>query len=70
MSQKGIILKITPKGLENSLREKKDGNVYFGCKRRDKKISEGIKVCISHQGEIINDFVIPAKDKDIEEKHR
>ena len=49
--------------MESSDRTSKDGFVYFGCKKHNSK----------HQGgkrEIVNDFVIPSKDKETEKRHR
>lgn len=56
---KGHTLKINAQGLVDSLRTQKDGFVYFGCKKSGTK-----------QHEIINDFVIPSKDKETEKRHR
>lgn len=45
----------------DSLRTQKDGFVYFGCKKHGNK-QNGL--------EVINDFVIPSKDKETEKRHR
>lgn len=37
---KDQVLKITAQGLENSLRGRKDGFVFFGCKKHDQKKSQ------------------------------
>lgn len=50
--------------MENSERNAKDGFVYFGCKKHGRKHHNEL------QGEIINDFVIPSKDKETERRHR
>jgi len=47
--------------MEDSLRNAKDGFTYFGCKKHGSKQSGG---------EIINDFVVPSKDKETERRHR
>lgn len=56
---KNTVIVINALGYENSLRASRDGITYFGCKKRDK-----------HNGETINDIVIPPQDKSIGEKHR
>lgn len=50
-------------GAENSLRGKKDGVTYFGCKKKIKAGDTGL-------GEIVNDIVIPNKDKETNDRHR
>jgi hypothetical protein len=50
--QKGTLFLIKPQGLDDSLREKKDGYTYFGCKRK-------------LGNEVINDIVIPLSDKEL-----
>jgi hypothetical protein len=61
---KNTTLLITPHGYELSLRGLRDGVTYFGCKKRLKSpFGTG-------QGEIINDFVIPTKERDLADKHR
>ena len=44
-----------------SLRTSKDGNTYFGCKKYGNN---------SQGKEIINDFIVPSKDKETERRHR
>lgn len=63
---KGHILKLNAQGmLENSsLRDKKDGFVFFGCKKHGSKKIQGVP------REVINDFIIPSKDKETEKRHR
>ncbi|CDW73785.1 UNKNOWN [Stylonychia lemnae] len=60
---KGHILKINAQGLESSERSQKDGFVYFGSKKRSGKRDQ-------YKSEIINDFIIPSKDKETERRHR
>lgn len=52
--------------MEGGLRGKRDGFVFFGCKKHESKALPG------HDGprEIINDFIIPSKDKETEKRHR
>lgn len=50
-------------GAEHSLRGKKDGVTYFGCKKKIKAGEKGL-------GEIVNDVVIPNKDKETNDRHR
>ena len=57
MLDKDKILVIKPKGLESSKRNSDDGYVFFGCKRKIRNT-------------IINDFVIPLRDPDLNEAHR
>lgn len=47
--------------MEGSLRNMKDGITYFGCKKD-----------ANQQGtsDVVNDFVIPSKDKETERRHR
>lgn len=54
---KGTLLYITPQGLEGSLRFQKDGFTYIGCKKRLNDV-------------IVNDFVIPLKERHLAEMHR
>ena len=58
---KNHVLKINAQGLESSMRPHKDGYVFFGCKKYASKHSGG---------DIINDFIIPSKDKETEKRHR
>ena len=55
--QKHAVVVITPSGYEQSLRSERDGYVYFGVKKRTKG-SGHLK------GPVVNDFVIPARDKE------
>ena len=52
--------------MENSLRGniRKDGFVFFGCKKHASKKVQGFP------REVINDFIIPSKDKETEKRHR
>lgn len=50
--------------MENSQRTSKDGFIYFGCKRNKNKLPNGGK------GDVLNDIVIPSKDKETERRHR
>lgn len=62
---KGQVLKINAQGLmEGNLRGKKDGFVFFGCKKHEDKAPKGT------EREVINDFIIPSKDKETEKRHR
>ena len=61
----GTMFVITAQGVENGLRNIKDGFSYFGCKKRGGK--SGIRY---RKGDIINDVVIKPKDKDIAQRHR
>ena len=54
---KDMILVIRPSGLEDSKREEDDGYVFFGCKKKLKKV-------------IVNDFLVPLKDPELNENHR
>jgi hypothetical protein len=48
------------------LRGKKDGYVFFGCKKHANKNLAGNGM----PREIVNDFIIPSKDKETEKRHR
>jgi hypothetical protein len=63
---KGTTLRINAQGLmENSLRgQKNDGLVFFGCKRHNSRKTAGV------ERQVVNDFVIPSKDKETERRHR
>lgn len=52
-------------GAEGSLRGKKDGITYFGCKKKSKPMNENFEAA-----EIINDIVIRNKDTDTNNRHR
>lgn len=54
---KGSILMFKPTGLLGSLRNNNDGFSFFGCKKKLKD-------------QITNDFVIPLKDREMEDHHR
>lgn len=54
---KDKILVIRPSGLEYSKRQADDGYVFFGCKKKMKKV-------------IVNDFIVPLRDPDLNENHR
>ena len=56
-------MNVNAQGLENSERNTKDGYVYFGCKKYNSKHNNGKR-------EVVNDFVIPSKDKETERRHR
>lgn len=58
---KGQVLRINAQGLEGSLRNARDGTVYLGCKKSSGK---------SKGEEALNDFIIPSKDKETEQRHR
>jgi hypothetical protein len=47
--------------LEGSLRNTRDGYVYLGCKKNNGK---------NKDSEPLNDFIIPSKDKETEQRHR
>ena len=51
--------------MEGSLREKKDGVVYFGCKKKSKPLNENFE-----SSEILNDFIIRNKDPETNDRHR
>ncbi|KAL4472427.1 hypothetical protein ABPG74_018376 [Tetrahymena malaccensis] len=55
--KKDLCLTINAQGLLNGLRNEKDGYVFFGCKKKAKKISKDTKQVL-----IINDFIIPPTD--------
>ncbi len=55
--QKHVVVVLTPSGYEHSLRSERDGYVYFGAKKRAKGSGH-------FKGPVINDFVIPVRDKD------
>ena len=63
-SLKGQVFKINAQGLENSQRAANDGFVYFGCKKSKSKLGNGGK------GAIVNDIIIPSRDKETERRHR
>ena len=54
---KGTTFMIKAQGLENSLRDSKDGYTYFGCKRKIDNL-------------IVNDIVIPQKDRELTTSQR
>jgi hypothetical protein len=54
-------LKINAQGLEGGLRNQRDGITFLGCKKTGSK---------SANSEVINDFIIPSKDKETERRHR
>ncbi|CAG9313681.1 unnamed protein product [Blepharisma stoltei] len=54
---KGSILTFKPTGLVGSLRNAYDGFTFFGCKKKLKS-------------QIVNDFVIPLKDREMEDNNR
>lgn len=51
------------KGAENSLRNKKDGITYFGCKKNSNTEND------DEESEALNDVVIPSKDGEVNERH-
>jgi len=55
--QKGQVLKINAQGLEGGMRQKRDGIVYFGCKKHLSKVAGG-SAAGGIPREIINDFII------------
>lgn len=55
------MIKINALGMEGSLRNAQDGITYMGCKKNGSK---------QNGGEVINDFIIPSKDKETEKRHR
>jgi hypothetical protein len=57
MLDKDKVLIIKPTGLEFSKRGSDDGYVFFGCKKKQR-------------GTIINDFVVPLRDPELNEAHR
>lgn len=57
MLDKDKVLLIRPTGLEYSKRLADDGYVFFGCKKKLKKI-------------VVNDFIVPLRDPDLNENHR
>lgn len=60
---KSTYLLITPHCYELGLRGIKDGVTYFGCKKR-------LKAQGTIKGAIVNDFLIPTKERDLADKHR
>ena len=58
---KGTVLLITAKGMKGGLRKAKDGVTYLGCKKHGHSNMERV---------VLNDFVIPSKDKEAENRHR
>ena len=54
---KDSVVRITARGYEYSLRNAKDGNTFFGCKKRLK-------------GSVVNDFVVPIDDPAVAEQQR
>ena len=60
---KGTTLLINAQGLKNSLRGKKDGFTYFGCKKKSKPLNK-------EKSEILNDFIIRNKDPETNDRHR
>ena len=64
---KGTVFIINAQGMEGSQRKKKDGVTYFGCKKRELKTGTG---GFYKNKEIINDFVLPSKDKNVARKYR
>jgi len=60
---KNTTLLIMPHGYELGLRNAKDGVTYFGCKKRLKTHGPG-------KGVIVNDFLIPTKERELADKHR
>jgi hypothetical protein len=62
---KGTIINVNAQGVEASFRSAKDGITFFGCKKRPKRIAKHIR-----QTEILNDYILPAVNKEIGKKHR
>ncbi len=60
----GETLTITAQGLRGGRRNARDGYTYFGCKKRGRTYSR------EEKGEILNDYVIKARDKDLADRHR
>ena len=65
---KGQVIRINAQGMEGALRQRNDGFTFFGCKKHDIKKSSAINSGILRS--IINDFIIPSKDKETEKRHR
>ena len=61
---KNHTMRVNAQGLEGSLRGRKDGYTFFGCKKHGTKKMAGVP------RDIINDFIIPSKDKETERRHR
>ena len=61
MKQRIIVLK----GVEGSLRNKKDGITYFGCKKKSKPLND-----TREPPEIVNDYIIRNKDVETNDRHR
>ncbi len=59
------MLVVSAQGVEGGLRAAGDGVTYFGCKKRATKSSIRLR-----KGEIVNDVVIKAKDKETAQRHR
>lgn len=55
--EKGRVLNISSAGLEGSKRNANDGSTYFGCKKKQ-------------NGKVVNDFIIPVKEKELGDQHR
>ena len=55
--EKGKVLNISSIGLEGSKRSANDGSTYFGCKKKQ-------------NGNIVNDFIMPVKEKELSDQHR
>lgn len=51
--------------MEGSLRGKKDGITYFGCKKKSKPLNENFE-----SAEILNDYIIRNKDPETNDRHR
>jgi len=57
---KNHVLRINAMGLQGSLRNAKDGMTYIGSKKRGAKKAS----------EVINDFIVPSKNKETAKRHR
>ena len=62
---KGDVIRINAQGAEKSLRGKKDGITYFGCKKKSLPVNDNIE-----SKEIINDILLKNKDADTNSRHR
>jgi hypothetical protein len=62
---KGTTLAINAQGLDGSLRSRKDGVTYFGCKKKSKPLNENFETA-----EVLNDFIIRNKDPETNDRHR
>lgn len=65
MLPKGTVIRINAQGIEGSLRNRKDGITYFGCKKKSKPLDPNLET-----PEVINDYIIRNKDSETNDRHR